>query len=47
VLVLQNSPAWAAGVAIATKANVQSAAADAGIILEIGLIFLSFSTSLS
>jgi len=39
--VMQNSPARAAGVAIATKANVHSAAADAATILEIGIIFLS------
>ena len=39
--VMQNSPARAAGVAIATKTNVPSAAADAATILEIGFIFLS------
>ena len=39
---LQYSPACAAGVAIATKANVDSAAADAAILLEIGFILLSF-----
>jgi hypothetical protein len=42
VLVLQNSPARAAGVAIATKASVDSAAADAVIIFAIGFILLSF-----
>jgi hypothetical protein len=42
VLVLQYSPACAAGVAIATKANVDSAAADAAILLEMGFILLSF-----
>ena len=41
---MQNSPARAAGVAIATKANVHSAAADAATILEIGFIFLSVSS---
>ena len=39
---LQYSPACAAGVAIATKANVDSAAADAAIIFEVGFIYLSF-----
>jgi hypothetical protein len=42
VLVPQNSPACAPGAAIATKANADSAAADAAIVLEIGFIFLSF-----
>ena len=41
MLVMQYSPACAAGAAIATKASADSAAADAVIILEIGLIFLS------
>jgi hypothetical protein len=41
MLVMQYSPACAAGVAIATKASADSAAADAVIILEIGFIFLS------
>ena len=39
---LQYSPACVAGVAIATKANVDSAAADAAITLEMGFILLSF-----
>jgi hypothetical protein len=42
VLVPQNSPACAAGDAITTKANVNSAAADAAMVLEIDFIFLSF-----
>ena len=41
MLVMQYSPACAAGAAIATKASADSAAADAVIILEIGFIFLS------
>jgi hypothetical protein len=39
MLVMQYSPACAAGAAIATKASADSAAADAVIILEIGLNF--------
>jgi hypothetical protein len=42
--VMQNSPARAGGVAIATKANVHSATAEAVTILEIGFIFLSVSS---
>jgi hypothetical protein len=42
VLVLQNSPAYAAGVAAPTTANVHSAAADAIIIFEIDFMFPSF-----
>ena len=42
MLVLQYSPACVTGVAIATKANVDSAAADAAIVLEIGFILLPF-----
>jgi hypothetical protein len=42
VLVLQYSPACAADVAIATKASVDNATADAVIIFAIGFILLSF-----
>jgi hypothetical protein len=42
--VLQYSPACAAGDAIATRTNVDNAAADAVMILETGFIFLSIST---
>jgi hypothetical protein len=41
MLVMQYSPARAAGAAMATKASADSAAADAVIILKIGFIFLS------
>jgi hypothetical protein len=38
---MQYSPACVAGAAIATKANADSAAADAGIIFAIDFIFCS------
>jgi len=43
VLVAQNSPACASGVAIATNASVDSAAADTVIIPKIGFISCPFN----